>query len=101
MRKLTSLSLVPLLALALAVPAHARGKGPSTAPGKYTEWNDEIDELEIVSGFKLADYSRVVVEPFDTAETPLPEKDDNTWEPVQKVLASPAAPFVEGLGEEL
>lgn len=100
MRTLASLSLALLLASALAAPAMAR-KAASTAPGKYTEWNDEIDELEIVSPFKLSDYAEVVVEPFDTSAAPLPDKDDNTYEPVKKVLASITPPFVEGLSGEL
>jgi hypothetical protein len=74
--------------------------GAPTTPGKYTEWNDEIDELEVVQTFKTADYDRIVVEPFDTASTPLPKPDDNTYQPVKNVLANPAEPFVEGLKEE-
>ncbi|HVG10349.1 MAG TPA: DUF4410 domain-containing protein [Thermoanaerobaculia bacterium] len=95
-----SLALVFLSLLALPLAAR-KGKGPSTEPGKYEEWNDEIDELEVVQTFKLSDYSKVIVEPFDTEGTPLPEKDDNTYEPVQQVLKDPAGPFAEGLTEEL
>lgn len=98
-RNLLCLSLAAVL---LASPALARkGKGPSTEPGKYEEWNEEIDKLEIVETFKLSDYSKVVVEPFDTEDTPLPDKDDNTYEPVQQVLKAPAGSFAEGLGEEM
>lgn len=98
-RTLLRLSLAVVL---LASPAVARkGKGPSTEPGRYTEWNDEIDELEVVETFKLSDYSKVVVEPFGTDDTPLPEKDDNTYEPVKEVLKDPAGPFAEGLTGEL
>lgn len=89
-----------LLLLSLAAPAAARGKGASTAPGKYTDWNGEIDELEVVQAFKAADYDRVVVEPFDTSSTPLPEPDDNTYAPAKNVLAHAAEPFVEGLKGE-
>jgi hypothetical protein len=95
-----SLSLVFLSLLALPLAAR-KGKGPSTEPGKYEEWNEEIDELEIVETFKLSDYSKVIVEPFDTEGTELPEKDDNTYEPVKQVLKDPAGPFVEGLTGEL
>lgn len=104
MKTLLRLFLVLVLIPLLAVPAMAaRGKkkAASTEPGKYTEWNDEIDELEIVETFKLSDYSKVVVEPFDTDDTPLPEKDDNTYEPVQQVLKDPAGPFAEGLTQAL
>jgi hypothetical protein len=94
------------LALAvLAAPgsvAFAKKKAPApTAPGKYTDWNGEVDELEIVEPFKLADYDRIVVEPFDTSETPLPEEKDNTYTPVKNVLASVTPPFVEGLSGDL
>lgn len=89
--------------LILAAPATAarKEKAEPTAPGKYTEWRDEIDELEVVETFQLSSYTKVVVEPFDTADAELPEKDDNTYEPVKQVLASPAGPFTEGLAEEL
>ena len=101
-RILLRLSLALALLSLLASPVVAKkGKGSSTEPGKYTEWNEEIDELEVVETFKLSDYSKVVVEPFDTDGTPLPEKDDNTYEPVQEVLKDPAGPFAEGLTGEL
>ena len=101
MRTAMSLSLVVLLSLALAPSAAAKAKAHPTAPGKYTDWNGEIDELEVVSAFKLADFNRIIIEPFDSSETPLPEKGDNTFEPVKTVLASVAPSFVEGLHEEL
>ena len=93
-----------LALLILAAPgsaAFAKKKPAPTAPGKYTEWDGEIDELEIVQSFKLADYDRVVVEPFDTSATPLPEEKDNTYAPVKNVLARVTPPFVEGLAGEL
>src|SRR5262245_29309551 len=95
------------LALAFAIlaapggAAFAKKKPAPIEPGKYTDWDGEIDELEIVETFKLADYSRIVVEPFDTSATPLPEQKDNTYVPVRTVLASVAPPFAEGLSEEL
>ena len=39
-------------------------------------------------GYDTADYKQIVVKPFDTSGAQLPEKDDNTYEPVKKVLAS-------------
>jgi hypothetical protein len=92
-----------LLVSLLALPggAFAKDKPAPTSPGKYTEWGGEIDELEIVAPFKLADYKSIVVEPFDTSATPLPEEKDNTYEPVKNVLARTAPPFVEGLSGEL
>lgn len=101
-RTLLHLSLAVALLSLLASPVAARkGKAPSTEPGRYTDWNDEIDELEIVETFKLSDYSKVVVEPFDADDTPLPEKDDNTYEPVKEILKDSAGPFVDGLGGEV
>jgi hypothetical protein len=57
--------------------------------------------LEVVQGFKAADYPRVLVAPFDVKDTELPPKDENTYEPVQEILKDPAQPFVEGLSAEL
>ena len=95
-----------LIAVALIVvvagPAEAKKKkGASTEPGRYTDWKGEIDQLEILKKFSLGDYTRIVVEPVDTSATPLPEKDDNTYEPVKTVLAKVTDPFVEGLTGEL
>jgi hypothetical protein len=93
------LALVPLLAAPAA--AARKPKGASTEPGKYTDWKDEIDELEIVETFKLSDYAKVAVEAFDAEDTPLPEKDDNTYDPVKAVLVDAAGPFAQGLAEAL
>lgn len=95
----------PWLWLALALlgvegSAFARGSAP-TAPGKYDDWNDEVDQVEVVRSFDVSRFERLVVEPLDTSATPLPERDDNTYEPVKAVLASPTSSFVEGLGGAL
>jgi hypothetical protein len=95
-RLLMALMLVSLVAL----PSFARGKkkaAASTEPGTYKEWGPDIDELEIVKKFKASDYKNIVVRPFDTSEVKLPDKDDNTYEPVKKVLSSSAEGFVQGL----
>lgn len=84
-----------------ASAAFAKDKPAPTAPGKYTEWGGEIDELEVVAPFKLADYDHIVVEPFDTSAIPLPEEKDNTYEPVKNVLTHVAAPVAEGLSGAL
>ncbi len=90
---------VLLLAVVAAVPMYARGKKTpvTTQPGKYTSWGPDIDELEILKTFKFADYAKIVVVPFDTSEAKLPEKDDNTYEPVKTVLASATEGFIQGL----
>ena len=95
---------VVLAVAILAAPGgvvFAKKKPASIEPGKYTEWNGEIDELEIVESFKLADYDRIVVEPFDTSATPLPEEKDNTYAPVKSILASVGPPFAAGLSAVL
>lgn len=95
-------AVVCLLALALTVPAEARRKksqASSTEPGTYQEWGPNIDEIEILKTFSAGDYKEIVVVPFDTGDVELPKKDDNTYEPVKKVLASVTDPFVESLGE--
>jgi len=102
MKNLSRVCIALLLLMAVALPAAARKPRPaSTAPGTYVDWKDEIDELVIVESFKLADYTRVGVEAFDTANTPLPEQDDNTYKPVKAVLTDPAGPFAQGLAGAL
>jgi len=87
-----------LLILAVAAPAAARGKkSASTEPGSYKEWGPNIDEIEIVRKFRTADYKNIVVQPFNTDGVKMPDKKDNTYEPVTKVLASSTESFVEGL----
>lgn len=100
MQRLTArLAVLCLIALTLALPAEARRKkaSGSTEPGTYKNWGPDIDELEIVKTFDLTKYSKIVVTPFGTEDVKLPEKDDNTYEPVQKVLASATEGFVQGL----
>jgi len=90
-----------MLVLALvALPtslAFARGKAAPTTPGKYKDWNGEVDELEVVAPFKLVDYGHIIIEPLDTSATPLPESNDNTYAPVKNVLALVTRPFAAGI----
>jgi hypothetical protein len=96
------LLLLSAIASVLMVPAYGRGKKSiPKEPGKYMEWGPDIDEIEIVKTFSFADYTRIDVEPFDTKDAPLPEKDDNTYEPVKKSLANSADAFVSGLREHV
>ena len=94
-------ALVMCLLTLPATAAFARKHPAPTAPGKYTEWDGEMDELEVVSTFKLADYKSIVVETFDTSSAPLPEKSDNTYGPVQYALAHATLPFTDGLAGQL
>jgi len=97
--------LVCLLTLTLitAAPSLAKKKkySSSTEPGTYTEWQEDIDRLEILSTFELSNYKKIYVGEFDSSMTELPERDDNTFEPVQEVLADPEPPFIQGLDKEL
>lgn len=99
-RIVITLSLVASIVVAPTALA-GKKKGGSTEPGTYKEWKDEIDVLEIVKGFKLSDYSKIAVQNFDTGETPLPDKDDNTYEPVKKMLANVEGPLARGIDDEL
>ena len=88
--------LAPCLALGTAV-AHA--KPPPTAPGKYTDWDGELDEVEIVQPFHLRDYNRVLVLPIDATGLKMPT--DNTRRPVEKNLEKATASFTEELDNDL
>ncbi len=102
-RNLAALAVAGLV-LATATPALAKkkkkkGKATSTAPGEYTDWRGEIDQLEILETFQRSSYETVVINAFDSSNTPLPDADDNTYEPVQTVLADPESSFLEGMSE--
>ena len=99
---LPRVAIVCLVAIAVGVPAEARRKkspAASTEPGTYRQWGPNIDEIEIVKPFNAADYKTIVVVPFDTDDVQLPKPEDNTYEPVKKVLANVSDPFVASLGE--
>ncbi|HEV7922061.1 MAG TPA: DUF4410 domain-containing protein [Thermoanaerobaculia bacterium] len=90
--------LLLLLAVAVAAPMQARGrKSSSIEPGKYKEWGPDIDQIEIVKPFRLADYRTISVEPFDTAKAKLPDRDDNSYDAAAKVLWSSTEGVVQGL----
>lgn len=90
-----------ILALLLPAAADARRKKASTEPGEYEDWKGDIDQLEIVQTFSMADYPKIYIAKFDSSDTELPEKDDNTYEPVLQVLASPEPSLIRGLREEM
>jgi hypothetical protein len=73
-----------------------------TAPtnGVVTDWNNLIDEVEIVKPFSLDDYSRVVVAELETTTTPLPPAEENTYKPVKKVLASASDIFAKAIRDD-
>jgi Domain of unknown function (DUF4410) len=99
---LTCCLIAALLATA-ATPALAKKKknqGPPS-PGVHTDWGGEIDHLEVLETFELGSFESIFVLPLDTSQTPLPEKDDNTYERVKSVLAGPTPSLVEGMQEGL
>jgi hypothetical protein len=72
------------------------------APGRYKEWGPSgIDDVEIVKTFRMADYDHVVVLPFDTSATPLPDKSEKSYDTIKSVLASYTFTLVEALKPEL
>lgn len=101
-RRSLLLVLCVLVSFATVAPSYARGsKAGATAPGKYKEWGPDIDELEVVKTFKLSDYDRVVVVPFDTSSAPLPEKSEKSHESIKSVLAGYTPTLVEALKPEM
>lgn len=73
---LSSLSFVTLAPLA----AHAE---TPPAVGAFKDWN-RLDEVEVKQMFKLSDYDKVTVQAFNTADVPMPTKDDNTFAPTEE-----------------
>ncbi|MDP9361149.1 MAG: DUF4410 domain-containing protein [Acidobacteriota bacterium] len=96
-----SLLFCALVALIVTPALQARSKPAPTAPGKYKEWGPNIDQIEIVKTFKLGDYNRIVVMPFDTSATPLPEKSEKSYETIKSVLAVYSPTLAEALKPEL
>jgi len=93
---------IALLALALSAPALlARDNPAPTAPGTYKEWGRDIDEIEIVKSFKIADYDKIVVNPFDTSASPLPDEKEKSYNSIKAVLDAYTLTLVEALRPEL
>lgn len=89
---------VLLCAVVLAPVAEARGKKATTEPGRYKQWGDDIDEIDIAKSWKTADYDKIVVAPFDTASAALPEGKENE---AKQVLASFTDTLTEAFRTEL
>src|SRR5260370_25798274 len=94
--------LVAILALSVVVPAvNGRTKPAPTAPGTYKEWGREIDEIEIIKSFKMSDYDKIVVEPFDTSKAPLPDQKEKWYGTLKTALAGYTGYFMEAFQPEL
>lgn len=91
-----------LLAVMIVAAPLAEGRGKkavNTAPGKYTAWSEaEIDEIEIVKQFSLADYESVAVVPFDTSKV---KAEGDKAVIIQGALDGYTAVYVEGLRDDL
>lgn len=96
----TAVAVAASIAVAPAALA-VKGKAAPNQPGKFKEWKGEIDQLEIVKVFRLADYDAIAVWGFATDDTPLPEKNDNTYEPVKKILTNIEGAVAAGIADEL
>ena len=75
-----------LALVALAPLAEARAKKPALEPGKYKEWGEDIDEIEIAKSFKTSDYDNIAVTRIDTSKTPLPDPKEKWYESAKTVL---------------
>jgi hypothetical protein len=94
--------LVAILALSIVVPAvYARTKPAPTAPGTYKEWGQDIDQIEIIKTFKIADYDKIVVEPFDTSKAPLPDPKEKWYGTLKTALEGYTSYFMEAFPKEL
>ena len=97
-RTLVSFGLVAAVAFAgtqLASAGDYKGK-----PGKYKELAD-VDKVEVVRVFKLADFAQLNVEPVDTSKTELPDKDDNNYETVKQILEDSTSLLTSSLRRNL
>ena len=94
---------VPILFVLIAsvAPLWARGGKAPTAPGTYKEWGPDIDEMEIVKPFHMADYDKVVVMPFDTSAAPLPDPKERSYDTIRSVLDGYTLTLVEALRPEI
>ena len=93
------LSVFAVIALAFPLPLHAQ-KGAAVKPGAYKDWND-VDQVTIVQPFQRTAFSRVVVQPLDTRNAPLPEQSDNSYGEVKAALAGGTAAFTQGMRDKL
>ncbi len=94
--------LVVIFALSVIAPAvYGRTKPAPTAPGTYKEWGQDIDQIEIIKTFKMADYDKIVVEPFDTSKTPLPGPKEKWYDTLKTALEGYTGYFMEAFPKEL
>ena len=93
-RRHTTPTIIWIVSL-LTISAVIAKKAPPKVEGIYEDWNGVIDKLEIVKRPRMTDFARVMVVPFDTKSTQLPQQDDNTYEPTTVVLSKATTTFSE------
>ena len=94
--------LVAILALSVVVPAvYARTKPAPTEPGTYKDWGQDIDQIEIIKTFKMADYDKIVVEPFDTSKVQLPDPKEKWYDTLKTALGAYTTYIMEEFPKEL
>jgi hypothetical protein len=88
--------------LSIAPLALARGNAKAaTEPGTYKNWGPDIDQIEIVKKFKASDYDRIIVLPFDTSKTPLPDPKEKSYNSIKSVVDSYTDSLTEALRDEV
>lgn len=101
MNRIAKFLIVSLL-FAIAPFALARGRAKaSTEPGSYKNWGPDIDQVEIVKTFKASDYDRIVVLPFDTSKTPLPDPKEKSYNSIRDVVDGYTETLTEALRDEV
>jgi hypothetical protein len=83
-----------------AVQTVFAAKAP-TAPGVYKGWGPDIDEIEIVKTFRIADYDHIVVRRFDTSKAPLPDEKEKWYGTLKIALAGYDQAFIEAFKKAL
>lgn len=87
-----------VLSIVVAVPSEAKKR--KGEKDREDAWKGEIDHVEVVKPFHVADYGTLYIEPLDTTEVAdLPDEDDNSHEPAMLVLGSHVPDLVEGFNE--
>ena len=88
-----------LVGLPLFTTSISCAKPPLIAPGKYSNWDGRIQEVEVLQPFHLKDYATIEVLPPDVSAIPIPT--DNTRDAVRQTLTDAAHIISEELDGEL
>jgi hypothetical protein len=95
-------SLLSVIGCGTGGSANAHSALPQTFPADAIDWNhNDVDHVKFVRKFSLADYKKLVVEPVNTVDCKLPDRDDNTYQPVVDYLAAAPALLTEILQAKL